>query len=408
MPPGGRGVEWAHERNSHASVRGAVVAVRGLTKSYGGRTVVDHLDLDVHPGEVVGLIGANGAGKTTAVEILQGLRRPDAGQVRVLGLDPVKDADRLRPQIGSQLQDSAARPAAGLGGRRPVRRSAASDGDRLLEQFGLAHRRRSPFAGMSGGERQRLFLVLALLNRPRLVILDELTQGLDPPPGARSGRRSPSCATRGPRSCSSPTSWTRPRRCATGSWPCATGGCWTRARPPELVARHAGEVTVRFGRSPVADVAATAESLQAINRLPGVPDANRERDQVAVRGRREVIAHVGAWLVGSVAPIPPDLRVDIPDLEQALLTLLDQPTPTRAESHHDHHRLPHRPTPAGRRRARRNARRLPVGDPTPAHHRAPAAHPRPAHADVRAGVPDRLHADHRRVVRDRAQTRPSR
>ena len=158
-----------------------VVAVRGLTKAYDGRTVVDHLDLTVHDGEVLGLIGANGAGKTTTVEILQGLRRQDSGDVRVLGLDPVRDADRVRQQVGSQLQSS------GLPDRLRVAEAVdlfsgrrATDGDLLLEQFGLAHRRRSPFAGLSGGERQRLFLVLALLNRPRLVILDELTQGLDP------------------------------------------------------------------------------------------------------------------------------------------------------------------------------------------------------------------------------------
>ena len=101
-----------------------VVVVRGLTKAYDGRTVVDHLDLAVHDGEVLGLIGANGAGKTTTVEILQGLRRQDSGEVRVFGLDPVRDADRLRKQVGSQLQDSgAARPAPGLRGRRPVLRS---------------------------------------------------------------------------------------------------------------------------------------------------------------------------------------------------------------------------------------------------------------------------------------------
>src|SRR4051794_21107262 len=158
-----------------------VVEVRGLTKSYGGRTVVDHLDLTVQDGEVLGLIGANGAGKTTTVEILQGLRHQDAGEVRVLGLDPVRDADRLRQQVGSQLQSSGlpdrlrvSEAVALFSGRR------ATDGDRLLEQFGLADRRRSPYAGLSGGEQQRLFLVLALLNQPRLVILDELTQGLDP------------------------------------------------------------------------------------------------------------------------------------------------------------------------------------------------------------------------------------
>ena len=158
-----------------------VVTVRGLRKLYGDRVVVHDLDLDVAAGEVVGMIGANGAGKTTTVECLQGLRHPDAGVVRVLGLDPIKDADRLRPQIGSQLQDS------GLPDRLRVSEAIdlfstarARNADELLEQFGLAARRRSAFASLSGGERQRLFLILALLNRPRLVILDELTQGLDP------------------------------------------------------------------------------------------------------------------------------------------------------------------------------------------------------------------------------------
>src|ERR1700691_3825950 len=84
-----------------------VVTVRGLQKCYGRRMVVDGVDLDVLEGEVVGLIGANGAGKTTTVECLQGLRRPDAGMLRVLGLDPMRDAKRLRGLIGSQLQDSA-------------------------------------------------------------------------------------------------------------------------------------------------------------------------------------------------------------------------------------------------------------------------------------------------------------
>ena len=143
--------------------------------------VVDGLDLDVPAGEIVGLIGANGAGKTTTVECVQGLRKPDSGQLRVLGFDPVTQAEQLRPRVGSQLQHSA------LPDRLRVAEALelfstprARDGGELLEQFGLAERRRSVFSSLSGGERQRLFLVLALLNRPRLVILDELTQGLDP------------------------------------------------------------------------------------------------------------------------------------------------------------------------------------------------------------------------------------
>ncbi len=158
-----------------------VVTVRGLRKAYGGRIVVDGLDLDVKAGEIVGLIGANGAGKTTTVECIQGLCRPDEGTIRVLGLDPMTQAQQLRPLIGSQLQDSA------LPDRLRVSEAVslfnlhdADGGERLLAQFGLAERRRSSFASLSGGERQRLFLVLALLGSPRLVILDELTQGLDP------------------------------------------------------------------------------------------------------------------------------------------------------------------------------------------------------------------------------------
>ena len=112
-----------------------VVTVRGLRKTYGTRTVVDGLDLDVRAGEIVGLVGANGAGKTTTVECIQGLRRPDAGALRVLGYDPVTQAERLRPLVGSQLQDSALpdrlRVAEAL---RPVRHlGRARDGDELLE-----------------------------------------------------------------------------------------------------------------------------------------------------------------------------------------------------------------------------------------------------------------------------------
>ena len=317
----------ASMRTSIASPAGPVVSVRGLTKSYDGRVVVDRLDLDVGSGEVVGLIGANGAGKTTTVECLQGLRRPEAGHVRVLGLDPSRDADRLRPQIGSQLQSSA------LPDRLRVSEaialfagSEAADADGLLEQFGLAHRRRSAFGGMSGGERQRLFLVLALLNRPRLVILDELTQGLDP-----AARREVWSAIAQLRDVGT-TVLLVTHELAEAEALCQRvvamrdGRVLDQGTPAELVARHGGGATVRFGISPVSDVA-TAAVLPALNRLPGVHAVTREDGQVVVRGDREVIAYVGAWLVARPDPIPLDLRVDVPDLEAALLTLLDQPVP---------------------------------------------------------------------------------
>lgn len=306
-----------------------VVTVRGLTKSYGGRVVVDGFDLDVHAGEVLGLIGANGAGKTTTVECLQGLRRPDAGHVRVLGLDPVKDADRLRPLVGSQLQSS------GLPDRMRVAEAVelfagprARDGEALLEQFGLAHRRRYPFAGMSGGERQRLFLVLALLNQPRLVILDELTQGLDP-----AARREVWSAVAQLRDAGTTVLLVTPELDEAEALcervvAMRSGRVLDQGTPAELVARHAGDVTVHFGHPAAEPATTTAETLQALNRLPGVRGVTHERGQVAVRGGREVIAHVGAWLLERGRPVPADLRVDVPDLETALLALLDQPETT--------------------------------------------------------------------------------
>ncbi len=300
-----------------------VVDVRGLTKSYGGRAVVDDLDLIVREGEVLGLIGANGAGKTTTVEILQGLRRQDAGEVRVLGLDPHRDAERLRQEVGSQLQSS------GLPDRLRVSEAVdlfsgrrATDGDRLLEQFGLADKHRLPYAGLSGGEQQRLALVLALLNQPKLVILDELTQGLDP-----AARRDVWSAVAQLRDAGT-TVLLVTHELDEAEALCdrvvamREGRVLDQGTPAELVARHAGEATVRFSL-PHDPVAATAESLQQLNRLPGVTQVGHSNGQVAVRGTREVIAHVGGWLVASQRPIPPDLRVDIPDLEEALLSLLD-------------------------------------------------------------------------------------
>src|SRR6478736_7993181 len=238
-----------------------VVTVRGLRKSYGTRMVVDGLDLDVPAGEIVGLIGANGAGKTTTVECIQGLRKPDDGRLRVLGFDPVTQAEQLRPLVGSQLQSSA------LPDRLRVAEALelfstprARDGGELLGQFGLTQRRRSVFSSLSGGERQRLFLVLALLNRPRLVILDELTQGLDP-----AARRDVWSAISQLHD-SGTTVLLVTHELDEAEALCdrvvamRDGRVLDQGTPAELVARHAGEATVRFTMPP-GSVAATADSL---------------------------------------------------------------------------------------------------------------------------------------------------
>ena len=303
-----------------------VIAVRGLTKSYGGRRVVDHLDLQVHAGEVVGLIGANGAGKTTSVEILQGLRRQDSGEARVLGLDPHRDADRLRQLVGSQLQSSGLPDRLRVG--EAVRLFAgprATGADLLLEQFGLAHRRHSPYAGMSGGERQRLFLVLALLNRPRLVVLDELTQGLDPAARRDVWEAVAQLRDGGTTVLLVTHELTEAAALCERVVAMRDGRVLDQGTPHELVTRHGGGVVVGFTERARHD-AERAEALHQLNRLPGVTGVTRQGGQVVVRGERAVIAHVGAWLLSTGQPVPDDLRVHVPTLEEALLTLLDTPT----------------------------------------------------------------------------------
>ena len=295
-----------------------VVSVRGLRKAYGDRVVVDGLDLDVPAGTIVGLIGANGAGKTTTVECIQGLRTPDAGILRVLGYDPVTQAAELRPLIGSQLQDSAlpdrlrVAEAVALFGTAQAR-----DGGELLEQFGLAQRWRSAFGSLSGGERQRLFLVLALLNRPRLVILDELTQNLDP-----AARRSVWAAIK-QLNADGTTVLLVTHEMDEAEALCdrvvvmRDGRVLDSGAPADLVDRHAGTATIRFSMPD-----APALLLDQVRRLDGVLGVERAGARVTVRGARPVIAHVGAALVrwGSV---PADLSVHVPTLEDALLGLLD-------------------------------------------------------------------------------------
>lgn len=163
--------------------RPAVVEVEGLRKSYGGRTVVDGVSFAVEEGEIFGILGPNGAGKTTTVECVEGLRVPDAGRIRVAGLDPVADHEQVTRLLGAQLQESELQPK--LTVREALELYAAlypspADGYELAERLGLAERLDTRFAKLSGGQKQRLFIALALVGNPRIVVLDELTTGLDP------------------------------------------------------------------------------------------------------------------------------------------------------------------------------------------------------------------------------------
>ena len=160
-----------------------VVEVRALRKTYGDFVAVDAVDLEVRRGEIFGIIGPNGAGKTTTVECIASLRRPDGGSIRVLDLDPVAQPKRVREVVGVQLQTSAL--PARLRVREALQLFAAYypnplDVDGLLHDWQLTEKADTAVAGLSGGQRQRLFIALALIGDPKIVVLDELTTGLDP------------------------------------------------------------------------------------------------------------------------------------------------------------------------------------------------------------------------------------
>jgi ABC-2 type transport system ATP-binding protein len=166
-----------------AAASDPAISVAGLVKHYGPTKAVDGLSFEVARGEVFGLLGPNGAGKTTTVETLEGYRDPDAGTVRVLGLDPVRDAPALRPRIGVMLQEGGLYP--GLKPLELLRLFAAYYDDAespetLLGTVGLRDAAHTSVRRLSGGQKQRLSLAAALIGRPEVVFLDEPTAGMDP------------------------------------------------------------------------------------------------------------------------------------------------------------------------------------------------------------------------------------
>jgi ABC-2 type transport system ATP-binding protein len=162
---------------------GAAISIEGVSKSYKGKLVVDSLSLSVSEGELMAVLGPNGAGKTTTIEMAEGFRRADQGRITVLGLDPRSDARRLRALVGLMLQEGGIYPAIQVGEAARLFASyfaRPEEPGALLERVGLSQKSRSRYRQLSGGEKQRLSLALALMGRPRVLFLDEPTAGMDP------------------------------------------------------------------------------------------------------------------------------------------------------------------------------------------------------------------------------------
>ena len=307
---------------SNIAISNTAISVESISKSYDGHRVVDGISLRIEEGEIFGILGANGAGKSTTVECLQGLRTPDTGSVRVLGLDPIADRARLRSVIGSQLQESSlpdrlrVAEAVALFDRtqRSGRRSGRRDIVAHLGEWGLGDQAATSFANLSGGQRQRLFIVLALLNEPRVVFLDELTQGLDP-----AARRDVWAIIHRIRErgttvvlvshfaeeiealCDRVAVMDRGRIVDAGT-------------PREITDRHASATTVTF--TPLAGF-----DRSSLVGIAGVDQVDDHGDVVVVSGTSRMIAPVCAATL-ECGRGPDDLHVQHPTLDDALVDLI--------------------------------------------------------------------------------------
>lgn len=158
------------------------IVVKNLTKKYGSKIAINDLSFEVENGKVFGLLGSNGAGKSSTVECILGTKKKDSGEIKLLGMDPIRDRKKVFEQVGVQFQETKYQDLIKVSELCETTSAMYGDSknyEELLEQFGLADKKRNYVKDLSGGERQRLFIVLALLPNPKVLLMDELTTGLD-------------------------------------------------------------------------------------------------------------------------------------------------------------------------------------------------------------------------------------
>ncbi len=271
------------------------IEVVALEKRYGSTRAVDGLSLEIGVGEVFGLLGPNGAGKTTTVEILEGYRRADAGDVRVLGLDPWRDGAQLHAQVGVMLQEGGLYP-----GIRPLEAlqlfasyyADPDDPERLLDAVGLEDARNTLVRRMSGGQQQRLSLALALVGRPSLLFLDEPTAGMDPHARATTWSLVQELRGRGVTVVLTTHAMDEAEQLCDRVGIVDHGRLVACGSPAELMARAAADDT-RFSAAPGLDVASLAHAISATTT---VTETRPGEYVISDPATPELVAQLAAWL----------------------------------------------------------------------------------------------------------------
>ncbi|MEV4564949.1 ABC transporter ATP-binding protein [Nonomuraea sp. NPDC049419] len=293
-----------------------IIEVRNLRKQYPDHLAVDDVSFEVAEGEIFGILGPNGAGKTTTVECVAGLRQRDGGTVRVAGLDPATDRDELRHVIGMQLQSAA------LPEKIKVREALdlyasfypdPADWHELIDRVGLGGKRDTQFRNLSGGQRQRLSVALALVGRPRVAVLDELTTGLDPQARRDTWELIEQVRASGVTIVLVTHFMEEAERLCDRLALIDAGRVVATDTPEGLIAQVGGDQRLRFRPSAPVDEA-------VLLALPEVREVTRSGEQVIVSGSGNLAPAVTLALAHHQI-VPGDLRIEQATLDDAFLAL---------------------------------------------------------------------------------------
>ncbi|WP_037818111.1 MULTISPECIES: ABC transporter ATP-binding protein [unclassified Amycolatopsis] len=293
-----------------------VIEVRNLHKRYREKTAVEDVSFTVEQGEIFGILGPNGAGKTTTVECVEGLRSPDGGTVSVLGLDPRRDVRELRQRLGVQLQESR------LPDRLRVREvldlfaamyRTPADPARLMGMLGLTEQRNTFYRKLSGGQQQRVSIALALIGSPEVVVLDELTTGLDPQARRDTWDLVEAVRAEGVTVVLVTHFMEEAERLCDRIAVIDAGRVVATDTPAGLVGRVGGEQRIRFRPSAPVDP-------QALAGLPSVRKVERNGAHLVVTGGDGALQAVTSFLART-GVVAGDLRVEQASLDDAFVAL---------------------------------------------------------------------------------------
>jgi ABC-2 type transport system ATP-binding protein len=292
------------------------IEITGLCKTYGALVAVDDVSLSVAEGEIFGILGPNGAGKTTAVECAIGLRVPDSGTIRLLGLDPRADREQVHEIVGVQLQASAMPARLKVGEILDLYRSfyrEPADVAELTEALGLAGKLNDYYKSLSGGQRQRLSVALALIGRPKIAVLDEMTTGLDPQARRDAWGLIEHIRDRGVTVLLVTHFMDEAERLCDRVALFDSGRVVALDTPANLAARARGGKVVRFRPSEAFDD-------QVLRQLPEVTQVERQSQRVIVTGTGELVNAV-LFALAAVGVSALDVELDTSNLEDAFVKL---------------------------------------------------------------------------------------